>query len=547
MNNVEFIILIASYNNEPWLEYNLASVLNQVYTNYKVIYVDDCSTDDTYSKGLSIAGADPRFTFIKNEVNMGGTYNHTRFFDSIEDEQVCVLLDGDDWFFDDQVLKNLNDFYVANDCWMTYGQFYAYDGNTATIGNPQNTPYPDFVHEHKLYRLDQWRASHLRTYKGKLLKAIDKKDLVSIHDNKLFWHAGDLALAFPCLEICPKEKICVVNFPTYVYNTTEKNRLRTQSRESKNNQIYEHEIRNKKKYAEGLSGKKLPQVNVIGYFQETNYIPKNFSFAYGLTKGDFDVTIINDMDLIPYLTKQKKLPEGKVIADLHETKEYNEVQSKVYDLVYENNEMFDLIITHNQKLLELPNAKLRLCLWRCLNKNIHSREWPNLADQSLYHVYDKTKNVSCISSNKSFLEGHRKRLTFVNHILQNYRSNVDVFGMGFNPIVGKIEGLKDYRFSVAIENTFGNNECTEKLSDCFLTGTVPIYYGCPNLGSYFDERGVLSFTNVSELESIIKEVIRDGENIYKEKLPYIKNNFELVQAYSLNADQWFDKYIKPLL
>ena len=135
----------------------------------------------------------------------------------------------------------------------------------------------------------------------------------------------------------------------------------------------------------------------------------------------------------------------------------------------------------------------------------------------------------------------------MNHILENYRSNVDVFGMGFNPIVGKIEGLKDYRFSVAIENTFGNNECTEKLSDCFLTGTIPVYYGCPNLGSYFDERGVLSFTNISELDSIIKEITKDGENIYKEKLPYIKNNFELVQEYSLNADQWFDKYIKQLL
>jgi glycosyltransferase involved in cell wall biosynthesis len=543
----EFVILIASYNNEGWLEYNLASVLNQTYTNYKVIYVDDCSVDNTYEKAKSIIDQNPKFTLIRNEVNMGGSYNYTRFYDSIEDEQICVFLDGDDWLFDDHVLEKLNDFYNSNDCWMTYGQFYAYDGQQAVLANPQNTPYPDFVHEHKLYRLDHWRASHLRTYKGKLLKAVDKKDFVSLYDNKLFWHAGDLALAYPCLEMCPKNKIGVVDFPTYVYNTSQENRIRTQTRESKDNQIYEHEIRNKKKYAEGLSGRTLPQVNVIGYFQETNYIPKTFSFAYDLNKGDYDVTLINDMSLLPYLLEQKEWPTGKIIADLHETRAYNEAQNQVYDLVYDNYKKFDLIITHDERLLQLPNAKLRLCLWRCLNKNIHTKEWPNLADNSLYEVYDKTRNISCISSNKAFLPGHRKRLEFVNHIINKYPSLIDIFGIGFNPVIGKIEGLRDYRFSVAIENTWANNECSEKLSDCFLTGTIPVYYGCPNLGSYFDERGVLSFTTESELDSILHEIIHNGEQLYKDRFPHVMNNFKLVQNYSLNADQWFDRYVRDLI
>jgi glycosyltransferase involved in cell wall biosynthesis len=47
-NQNKFIILITAYNDEEWVEYNIASILNQTYSNYKVLYYDDASTDNTY-------------------------------------------------------------------------------------------------------------------------------------------------------------------------------------------------------------------------------------------------------------------------------------------------------------------------------------------------------------------------------------------------------------------------------------------------------------------------------------------------------------------
>ena len=179
MKRNKFKILIASYNNEDWVEYNLASVLNQTYDNYEVIYVDDCSQDNTFEKVKEIVGDNKKFTIIKNELNLGGTYNHTRFFDSIEDDEILVLIDGDDWFFDDHVLDKLNSFYNEKNVWMTYGKFYSWDGENATEAYPQNSEFSNFVHDNKLYRLDTWRSSHLRTYKGFLVKSIDKKDFIS--------------------------------------------------------------------------------------------------------------------------------------------------------------------------------------------------------------------------------------------------------------------------------------------------------------------------------------------------------------------------------
>lgn len=548
MQNNRFKIIIASYNNEAWVEYNLASILNQTYENYEVIYVDDKSEDGTIQKVKEIVGGNKKFTIIENKTNLGGTYNHIRFFDSIEDNEILVLVDGDDWLFDDSVLDNLNNFYNEKDAWMTYGKFYAWDGEYATEANPQNTPFPEFVHDNKLYRLDTWRSSHLRTYKGFLVKAIDKQDFISKIDNKLFNHAADLALAFPCLEMCPKEKIGVLDFPSYIYNASKSAAERTRNRESQDNIKYEIEIRNKKKYKEGHFGNKLPQVNVIGYFQETNYIPKDFSFVYDVVNGEQDINLITDFDILRYIKGEKKITKGKIVADLHESPLHNAHMKETYDLVYQNYSMFDLILTYDSKLLTLPNAEKRLCMWRCLNKNVHTKEWPILSDDSLYKIYNKTKNISCISSNKSFLPGHVLRLEMVNHILsKNTRNYIDMFGVGFNEITGKIEGLKDYRFSIAIENAYIDNWATEKLSDCFLTGTIPIYYGCPNVSEIFDIEGIITFSNKEELEGIINELHENGEKIYNSKLESIKRNFEIVNQYSLNIDQVFNKHLKKLI
>ena len=46
----KFKIVIPSYNNEQWVEPNMASILNQTYTNYDVLYINDASTDNTINK-----------------------------------------------------------------------------------------------------------------------------------------------------------------------------------------------------------------------------------------------------------------------------------------------------------------------------------------------------------------------------------------------------------------------------------------------------------------------------------------------------------------
>ena len=94
-------------------------------------------------------------------------------------------------------------------------------------------------------------------------------------------------------------------------------------------------------------------------------------------------------------------------------------------------------------------------------------------------LYDKSKVCSMVASGKSSTALHRLRCD----ILQKLKSSpyVDIYGRDINPIDNKEDGLCDYMFSIAIENDSYETYYTEKILDCFATGTVPIYIGVPDI------------------------------------------------------------------
>jgi hypothetical protein len=117
---------------------------------------------------------------------------------------------------------------------------------------------------------------------------------------------------------------------------------------------------------------------------------------------------------------------------------------------------------------------------------------------------EKTKAISCIASNLKQLEGHRLRLNFIK-ILQQRFSQMDFFGKGSNFLEDKMNGLLPYRYSIAIENTSQPDYFTEKINDCFLTYTVPFYYGCRNIGRYFPERSYIQI-DIANPELAIRKI-----------------------------------------
>ncbi len=107
--------------------------------------------------------------------------------------------------------------------------------------------------------------------------------------------------------------------------------------------------------------------------------------------------------------------------------------------------------------------------------------------------HPKSKLLSVIASqHKNHSDPHRVRFQFAQRLKAHYGERLDFYGRGFAPVQDKLEALGAYRFHIALENTSSEHYFTEKLNDCILTGTYPVYYGCPNLNQYFPENAFLS-------------------------------------------------------
>lgn len=148
-------------------------------------------------------------------------------------------------------------------------------------------------------------------------------------------------------------------------------------------------------------------------------------------------------------------------------------------------------------------------------------------------VHLKSKLVSMIASNKRMCEGHMKRLSFVD----KFRGKLDFYGRGFNEISCKEDGLRDYMFSVAIENAVYDTYFTEKLTDCFACGTIPIFYGCRGVTKYFNEDGIIFLDDDFDLSTLT-------EDLYYSKMDAIKDNFERSINFPVAEDYLYETYLK---
>lgn len=213
-----FVIVIPSYNNSCYVEKNLRSVFEQNYRNFRVIYIDDCSTDDTYEKVRAYVAQhklDARVTLIHNDKNQGALSNYYRAIHTCKNYEIVVSLDGDDFLAHDNVLVKLNQLYSTNDVWMTYGNYLDYPTYKRKVVTCKKIP--DSVIRHNNFRKYQWVSSHLRSFYAGLFKQIKLEDL--LYKGRFFPMGGDLAMMFPLLEMAGKHALFIHDI-LYLYNRT---------------------------------------------------------------------------------------------------------------------------------------------------------------------------------------------------------------------------------------------------------------------------------------------------------------------------------------
>lgn len=238
----KFVIIIPSFNNEDYVIQNLGSVLNQEYENYRVIYIDDASTDKTLQyaqKYIQNHKCKNRITLIHNQNNQGALANIFNAINSCQNNEIVVLCDGDDWLSHYSVLSKLNEYYANKDVWLTWGNYIDFPHSKGGESWPVSK---QFLQKGQ-FRSTRWFYSHLRTFYAALFKRIKKHDLT--HNNTFFKTCYDLAIMFPMLEMA-RDHAYFTKDIFYIYNR--QTPLNDDKVYAKNQKETDKFIRNKKPY-----------------------------------------------------------------------------------------------------------------------------------------------------------------------------------------------------------------------------------------------------------------------------------------------------------
>lgn len=209
----QMVVVIPSYNNEIWCEQNIRSALDQNYSNFRIIFIDDCSKDQTFRKVQNVVNNHPqgnRVTLIQNDQRKLALHNFYDAIHSCKNNEVILTLDGDDWFPHNNVLQIINQIYQDPNVWITWGQYVKNNG-----GRGGAKPLPDWVIRDNSYRTAEFVTTHLRTFYAGLFKRIKKEDLML--DGNFLPMAWDLGFMYPMLEMAQYHGRYISDV-LYVYN-----------------------------------------------------------------------------------------------------------------------------------------------------------------------------------------------------------------------------------------------------------------------------------------------------------------------------------------
>lgn len=207
--------------------------------------------------------------------------------------------------------------------------------------------------------------------------------------------------------------------------------------------------------------------------------------------------------------------DSKKILLLFEPEEFSKSEQSVIN----NHKHFDYILTHNEKILNsCPNAILF--------------EFGSTWIGDDYAYPEKRFEVSTLVGFKNFTHGHKMRhelwknkdrITVPNRFFLSKDSR-GLLGTGGYPVLGeKKDALFESQFHIVIENARRKYWFTEKLIDCFKTKTIPIYWGCTNIGDYFNTDGMIIVDNINDIYYACNNLTEED---YKKMLPAVEENYE---------------------
>ena len=170
-------VVVTAKNTASCCLDNIASIFTQDYSNFHVIFIDDCSKDDTFEKVQKYVvkhKVSDKITMIRNSEHRGKVFNIYNAYHSYSDHTIICQVDGDDRLDNDQVFKNINKDFTEHDIWIRYGSC-----RDPLHGIHHTKRTPEEVINTNNYRHSQWLYHPPRVFYALLFKLIRLEDFIS--------------------------------------------------------------------------------------------------------------------------------------------------------------------------------------------------------------------------------------------------------------------------------------------------------------------------------------------------------------------------------
>lgn len=211
--------------------------------------------------------------------------------------------------------------------------------------------------------------------------------------------------------------------------------------------------------------------------------------------------------------------------------EYYDLHPENYDRAPYVLDKFDAILTTEPELLAADKK-----FW----PYVRGGTW---VAQENWAVYPKKHWMSMIVSDKLSCPGHKFRHEIVEWLKESTVWPVDVYGPSFTPIgTDKARAYRDYQYAIVVEPAKRIGAFAEHLLDPIAFGTVPLYWGCPNIGQFMNAKGILSFDSIEDLKFLMKQA---SDKLYANMLPALYDNLNRLPQYAITDDWIMENILVP--
>ncbi len=168
-------VIMPSWNTEKYIADSMQSVINQTYSNWELIIVDDCSTDNTDEVVASFN--DSRIKYLHNEKNCGAALTRNRALREARGEWIAFL-DSDDLWAPEKLQRQI-DFMKKNHYTFSYHEYVKIDEDSMPLNIYVSGP--EVVTKKKMYNYG-YPGCLTFMYSAKTMGLIQIKDIKKNND-----------------------------------------------------------------------------------------------------------------------------------------------------------------------------------------------------------------------------------------------------------------------------------------------------------------------------------------------------------------------------